>query len=241
MQSPTAGGPTTMQAPAPTLDPWAAGLAAQPAPVVSGGQRHFNISSPGGGGGKGGYPYPREMRIDQRSWGDRRKLDVGTSYEGFQVWKDRAMMFLSRERPDVRRLLTWAETQSKDSLEADLPAQAGHFDIGDLDSVEYALHDGIKAIIQDSLLGRARNCVERGCELWRSLTAEWSGAAPQLKQAKARRYQEPARCKDVSELWSRLPAWERLGEEVQLAGLDLPSGCAALRWRSSCPRSSLGR
>jgi hypothetical protein len=162
------------------------------------------------------------MRIDARSWGDHRKLDVATTFEGFQVWKDRAMMFLSRERPDVRRLLTWAETQSKESLETDLSAQAGHFGVADLAAAEYAIHDGIKVIILDSLLGRARNCVERGCELWRSLCAEWSGAAPQLKQAKARRYQEPSRCKDITELWSRLPAWERLGEEVKLAGLDLP-------------------
>ena len=179
---------------APTLDPWAAGrAAAQSAP---GGPCHFDMSTPGGGKG-GGSPYPREMRIDQRSWGDHRKLDVGTSSEGFQVWKDRAMMFLSRERPDVRRLLTWAEAQSKDGLEAELASQAALFGVVDLASAEYAIHDGIKVIIQDSLLGRARNCVERGCELWRSLCAEWSGAAPQLKQAKARRYQEPARCKDL--------------------------------------------
>ena len=162
------------------------------------------------------------MRIDGRSWGDTRKLDIGTSFEGFQVWKDRAMMFLSRERPDVRRLLTWAEAQSEDSLEAELRTQAGSFGIADLASVEYAIYDGIKLIILDSLLGRARNCVERGCELWRSLCAEWSGAAPQLKQAKARRYQEPSRSKDVAELWSRLPAWIRLGEEVKPAVLGLP-------------------
>ncbi len=92
---------------------------------------------------------PREMHIDQRSWGDHRKLDVGTSFEGFQVWKDRAMMFLSRERPDIRKLLTWAEGQSKDSLEADLPVQAGHFGVADLASAEYAIHDGIKVIILD--------------------------------------------------------------------------------------------
>ena len=163
------------------------------------------------------------MRIDARGWAtENRKLDVATAFEGFQVWKDRAMMFLSRERPDVRRLLTWAEAQTKESLEADLPAQAAHLGIADLASVEYAVHDGIKLIILDSLLGRARNCVERGCELWRSLTAEWSGAAPQLKQARARNYQDPTKCKDTAELWSRLPAWERLGEEVKLAGLDLP-------------------
>ena len=75
-------------------------------------------------------------------------------------------MFLSREGPDVRRLLTWAEAQSKDSLEAELPEQAALFGIADLAAVEYATHDGIKVIILDSLLGRARNCVEKGCELW---------------------------------------------------------------------------
>ncbi len=171
---------------APALDPWAAGRAAPAAQDPPGVPRHFEMGTPGG---KGAYPYPREMRIDARSWGDHRKLDVGTSFEGFQVWKDRAMMFLSRERPDIRKLFTWAEGQSKDSLEADLPAQAGHLGVVDLASAEYAIHDGIKVIILDSLLGRARNCVERGCELWRSLCAEWSGAAPQLKQAKARRYQ----------------------------------------------------
>ncbi len=211
----------TFQSPAaaPALDPWATGHAAQAAQEPPGGPRHFEMGTPGG---KGAYPYPREMRIDARSWGDHRKLDVGTSFEGFQVWKDRAMMFLSRERPDIRRLLTWAEGQSKDSLEERLHAQAGHFGVADLASAEYAIHDGIKLIILDSLLGRARNCVERGCELWRSLGAEWSGAAPQLKQAKARRYQEPPRCKDITELWSRLPAWERLGEEVLSTGLELP-------------------
>jgi hypothetical protein len=235
-----ANGDPAAQAAAPTLDAWAAYRAAPPLPGTFGDPRHFDMSTPGGGGGKGGHQYPREMRIDQRSWGDHRKLDVGTSFEGFQVWKDRAMMFLSRERPDVRRLLTWAETQSKDSLEADLHAQAGHYGVVDLGAAEFAIHDGIKVIIQDSLLGRARNCVERGCELWRSLCAEWSGAAPQLKQAKARRYQEPARCKDVSELWSRLPAWERLGEEVKLAGLDLPEWLRSAALEKLLPAHLLG-
>ena len=59
------------------------------------------------------------MRIDARAWGsENRKLDVTTTFEGFQVWKDRAMMFLSRERPDVRKLLMWAETQSKDAVQS---------------------------------------------------------------------------------------------------------------------------
>ena len=195
---------------------------------MPGGTRHFDMSTPGRGG-KGGAPFQKDMRIDARSW-TASKLDVTTTFEGFKVWRDRANMFLSRERPDVRRLLTWAKAQTKDSLEANIVEHAARFGVIDLTAVEYALHDGIKVIILDSLLGRARNCVERGCELWRALNAEWSGAAPQLKQAKARRYQEPIRCKDVSELWSRLPAWERLGEEVKLAGLDFPEwlNCVAL-------------
>ena len=182
-------------------------------------------------GGKGGYPYPREMRIDSRAWGsENRKLDVATTFEGFQVWKDRAMMFLSRERPDVRKLLMWAETQSKESLEEGLAAQAASFGVPDLAGVEYAIHDGIKMTILDTLLGRARNCVEQGCELWRTLCAEWHGSAPELKFAKARRYQNPPTCKSVQELWSRLPVWERLGEEVALSGLGVPEwlACAAL-------------
>ncbi len=86
------------------------------------------------------------------------------------------MMFLSRERPDVRRLLTWAESQSKENLAEDLHSQAMQPGMGDLASVEYTLHDGIKCIILDSLLGRARNCIECGCELWRSRRVEWRGA-----------------------------------------------------------------
>jgi hypothetical protein len=233
---------------APAPDAWAAGRAAPGPPgfdtgLLGGGGDTGGASFGGGGAGGGfggagmrggagafdggysggkGAPHQREMRIDGRSWGDSLKLDIGTSFEGFQVWKDRATMFLSRERPDVRRLLTWAESQSKEGLAAALLTQAGSLGIADLPSVEFALHDGIKLIIRDGLLGRARNCVELGCELWRSLCAEWSGAAPQLKHAKARRFQEPAKCKDTSELWAKLPAWERLGEDVKLAGLDIP-------------------
>ncbi len=142
--------------------------------------RHFS-TTPGGDGGR-----PREMRLDARGWGaNQPKLDIGVPADAFQIWKDRAMMFLSRERPDVRKLLSWAETQTKETLQNGLAAQAAHLGIVDLVGVEYALHDGIKMTIMDSLLGRARNCIERGCELWRSLCAEWSGAAPQLQLAKA--------------------------------------------------------
>ncbi len=209
----------------PMPDAWAAAAAAADASQTQPGvPRHFDINTPAyTGGGKGGAPYPREMRIDARGWAsENKKLDITTSFDAFQIWKDRAMMFLSRERPDVRRLLVWAETQTQETLAAGLVAQAALYGVPDLAGVEYAVHDGIKMTILDSLLGRARNCVERGCELWRSLCAQWSGAAPQLQHAKACSYQMPVRCKTVQELWAKLPTWERLGEEVVLSGFALP-------------------
>ena len=100
--------------------------------------------------------------------------------------------------------------------------QAAHLGIYDLAGVEYALHDGIKVTLMDTLLGRARNNVDHGCELWRSLCAEWSGAAPQLQLAKAVRFQQPPTCKNMQDLWTKLPAWERLGEEVASTGFVVP-------------------
>jgi hypothetical protein len=209
-------------------DAWAQ-YAQSPAPQT--GPPHYSMASPpgfggyGDSGGKGegkGGGYPRDLRINSRDWGDHKKLDVATTYDRFQVWKDRAMTHLSKERPDVRALLTWSDKQSQGELEATLGTAAASFGVTDLAAVEYAIHDGIKAIVLDSLLIRARNCAGRGFELWRALSAEWSGAAPQLRDARARSYQEPARCKDVGELWAKLPAWERLGEEVALSNLVLP-------------------
>ncbi len=229
----------------PQFDAWAGAAAARHQTPQPGGQARHSIFTPGdggarnhweanpfmsaavnaGGGGDGGRP--REMRLDARGWAvSQPKLDVGMPVDSFQIWKDRALMFLSRERPDVRKLLCWAETQSKEALRDGLAAQAAHLGITDLAGVEYALHDGIKMTIMDTLLGRARCCIEQGCELWRALCAEWSGAAPQLQHAKARRYQDPPTCKTVAELWSKLPAWERLGEEVALSGLALPEWMA---------------
>ena len=45
------------------------------------------------------------------------------------------------------------------------------------------LFEGIKCVIHDSLLVRARPCASSGFELWRRLHSEWEGSAPQLKHA----------------------------------------------------------
>ncbi len=215
--------------PGAAADPWSAGAAPQ----------HFNMGTPGDkGGGKGGFGGGgfngggfgngrQALRIDARAWGhDTKKLEVGSGFEAFQMWKARALMFLSRDRPDVRKLLTWAEAQTKEDVSTGLITEAGNLEMCDLDAGEYALHDGIQCIIMDSLLGRARTSNGCGCELWRSLIAEWSGAAPQLKQDKARRFLEPTRCKDVAQLWAKLPAWHPLGREATLAGRARPARAA---------------
>jgi hypothetical protein len=200
----------------PPQDPWAAAAQQQQQQPP-----HYNISSPPGFGGGGGGK-PRDLRINTRDWSDSRKLDVTTTFEQFQVWKDRATMFLSKERPDVRALLTWAETQSQAGLDANLAAQSAQLGVDDLALVEFTLHDGIKNIVVDGLLGRARNCIGKGCELWRALVAEWSGGGDHVRDAKARRYLDPPRAKDTAELWAKLSSWERLGEEVVTSGLPLP-------------------
>ncbi len=206
----------------PVFDAWAsyrAGAAAAPQQPQQqpGDQPRHSYMTPGGEGGR-----TREMRLDARGWGaNQPKLDIGVPADAFQIWKDRALTYLSRDRPDVRKLLCWAETQTKETLQDGLAAQAAHLGVADLVGVEYALHDGIKTTIMDTLLGRARNCVEHGCELWRSLCAEWSGAAPQLQMAKAKRFLDPPTCKNMQDLWSKLPVWERLGEEVASSGFKV--------------------
>jgi hypothetical protein len=203
-------------------------------PVRPTGPAAFSIASPAdarGGAfhppsGAGGGTYPpgvmRDLRIDNRAWNNNKPLEAGAGLEAFLVWKDRALSYLSRDRPDVRRMLAWAEVQSREGLGAGSAAQADALGMHDLEAVNYTLFDGVKAIISDSLLGRARGCDERGLELWRGLCAEWHGSAPQYKHAKARRFQDPPRCRDVQGLWAALPVWERLGEEVRTAGLELP-------------------
>ncbi len=88
--------------------------------------------------GGGGDSRPREMRIDARGWSSA-KLDAGVPTDAFQIWKDRATMFLSRERPDVRKLLAWSETQTKAGLQNGIAAQAAHFGILHLRAVARSL------------------------------------------------------------------------------------------------------
>ena len=135
-------------------------------------------------GTAGGPREPREFRIDARGW-HAKALDAGVAPEAFQVWRERVLGHLSQGRQDVRRLLLWAEAKSAPELEAGAAVKVRELGMMDFAQVDFALHGAIMQTISDSLLGRARCCDEHGLMLWRNLCAEWAGAAPQYRLAKA--------------------------------------------------------
>ena len=158
---------------------------------------------------------------------DNKRLDLVSQPDGYLVWRDRALAHLAKDRPDVRSLLVWAEKQPERIAEATEAIGATQAQLREGPSsvrlVSYTLFDGIKHLLSDNLLGRARACGDgNGLELWRTLHSEWAGSAPQVLSAKSRRYQEPSRCSSAVALWDSLPSWTRLGEELMAAGLDVP-------------------
>ena len=49
------------------------------------------------------------LSIQNRDWGDNKRLDLVVIPEVYTTWRDRALGHLAKDRPDVRRLLLWAE------------------------------------------------------------------------------------------------------------------------------------
>jgi hypothetical protein len=163
-------------------------------------------------------------RVVHKNWGNHKLLDLDVNPDGFVAWRERALGFLTTDRPDVRRLLVWAERQTGPITENDeVRGAQDTFMMEDVDRVSYVVFEAVKSIMADALLARARACGEgRGLELWRRLHSEWRGSAPQVIAAKARRYQDPARSHDMKKLWEALPVWEQLGNEVIMAGYPVP-------------------
>jgi hypothetical protein len=151
-------------------------------------------------------------------------LDMDVNPEGFVAWRERTLGYLAADRPDVRKLLLWAERQPGVIKEGD--EQRGAVETGmteNIEHVNYILYEAIKAIMTDALLSRARACGDgRGLELWRRLHAEWRGNAPQVIAAKARRFQDSSRSAKLQKLWEVLPAWEQFCSEVAMGGYPVP-------------------
>jgi len=222
----------------------------------SGGQMPATTPWTGGGGGQmpvtapwtggGGIDQPPGLRqhpfsVMNRNWGDNRRLDLVAQPEGYLVWHDRALGHLAKDRMDVRKLLLWAERQTKSigpDEEAEGAREAGLEESVGL--VSFALYEGVKHIIADTLLPRARACGDgRGLELWRKLHVEWEGAAPQVVASKASRFQDPTRCSTEMKLWEELPKWEQLGAEVVSGGYPMPDWVKASALNKLVPTSML--
>ena len=160
--------------------------------------------------------------------------------EGFVAWRERALGYLAAERPDIRKLLIWAESQNPTIGATEEKKGAASVGVhGDICHISYVILESLKMIMSDSLLSRARACDNgRGLELWRKLYAEWRGSAPQVMAAKAREFQDPQRCQLMQQLcvWGRggrgrgggregggaLPSWKQLGSEVLMGGYVVP-------------------
>jgi hypothetical protein len=198
-------------------DPWAAAAAAAAARSGAGPQTSTPMTSPPGIDN-------RKYKVEYKNWGGHRNLDLDVNPEGFVAWRERALGYLSADRPDIRKLLLWAERQVGIIGEAD--ELRGFVDCGvagEPEHVSYVIFEAVKTIMTDALLSRARACGDgRGLELWRRLHAEWRGNAPQVIAAKARRFQDPPRCSNIQKLWEALPLWEQLGSEVVMGGYPVP-------------------
>ncbi len=91
----------------------AAGSGTQPA--AAGAQANMPMmppfQGPPGMAGAGGGSAPHRFSVINRDWGNNKTLDLVTQPEAFVTWRDRALGHLAKGRPDIRRLLTWAEKQ----------------------------------------------------------------------------------------------------------------------------------
>ena len=53
----------------------------------------------------------RRYSVDLKRWTDHKKVGLDMKREVFVVWRDRALGYLTAARPDIRKLLIWAESQ----------------------------------------------------------------------------------------------------------------------------------
>ena len=125
---------------------------------------------------------------------------------------------MSKDDHRIAEALKWAETQTEDisdtkaisALSFDMTSNGQHN--------SYVIYNALKLLRTDSLCSRGTTCDGNGLELWRRLHCEWQGASAGITAAKLAQYMAPRRCTNRDDLWERLPAWERLASELELAG-----------------------
>ena len=215
----------------PQQDPWAAAAAGPAAPVAP--------AAATGSSGSPGSAY----RVNNRDWGDNKRLDLVTQPEGYMTWRDRALGHLCKDRPDVLKLLLWAEKEDAEITQSGFRTAAAQLRLQEgaegADHVVYVLFGAMKYLLADTLLSRSRTCEGNGLELWRTLYLEWQGCAPQVRHAKARNFQDPDRCTSVGQLWEALPRWLQLGADLEAAALHVPEWMKSTALEKLVPKELL--
>ena len=74
-----------------------------------------NQGAPSASAGFGhSYPStPKPLQILGREWNNHKLLDLHLAPEAFDAWRICALGYLAKDRPDIRHILVWAESQSE--------------------------------------------------------------------------------------------------------------------------------
>jgi hypothetical protein len=120
-------------------------------------------------------------RVVHNNWGGHKLLDLDVNPDGFIAWRERALGSLTTDRPDVRKLLLWAERQSGTITEQEEIRVARETQMmEDIDRVSYVVVEAVKTIMTDALLARARahgGRTRAGALATSSLRVAWQRAA----------------------------------------------------------------
>ena len=65
------------------------------------------------------------------------------------------------------------------------------------------------------------------------------GLCPQVRHAKAKRYQDPDRCANMVQLWEALPKWLQLGSELEAAAFHVPDWLKSTALEKLVPKELL--
>ena len=60
---------------------------------------------------------PKAYMVVDRNWDSTKRLDLAANPGAYSLWKNRAVGHLAKGRPDVKRLLAWAERQTSEITE----------------------------------------------------------------------------------------------------------------------------
>ena len=134
---------------------------------------------------------------------------------------------LSEDRPDVQRLLEWAETHGStiDSAAAQVGAHVADLQrCEDVQAISIKILNVLTAMVAKCLIPATQSCGSgHGLEFWRSLAARWQGQSQQVLAAALSSFITPRRCIKVEDLWDALLAWEQKATQLLLAR-EPPSG-----------------